>query len=243
MTQPLIDIVVTKTDSPDPVQVGATLTYTITVSNRGPSTATNVQLTDPLPSSLTVISVTPSQGTCTTSPVLSCSLGTLAPGALVTIVVAVRPTVTGVLENTATAVGTEPEANPQDNSATAITTVVGVTTPPTQPKPPSKPKPPKSPKAVCIEYRVAPFAVRVAARSTLRVAVTADGKPVGGVRVLVRGAGAYDVARSNKGGIALLQVRAKRTGFLTVTLPGRKTCRSARKVGVVAPRLTPPVTG
>ncbi len=46
---PSVDLVVTKTDSADPVIAGNQLTYTITVTNSGPSQATNVSLTDTLP--------------------------------------------------------------------------------------------------------------------------------------------------------------------------------------------------
>lgn len=44
-------------------QVGDNITYTITVSNAGPDLATNVELTDELPTGLTFVSATPGQGT------------------------------------------------------------------------------------------------------------------------------------------------------------------------------------
>ena len=43
------DLVVFKSDNPDPVAAGADLTYTISVENLGPSRAHNVVVTDPLP--------------------------------------------------------------------------------------------------------------------------------------------------------------------------------------------------
>ncbi|MFQ9412303.1 MAG: hypothetical protein ACLR1T_16445 [Evtepia gabavorous] len=43
------DLAVEKTAAPDPVDPGAPLTYTITISNAGPSPARDVTLTDPLP--------------------------------------------------------------------------------------------------------------------------------------------------------------------------------------------------
>lgn len=43
------DLAVEKTAAPDPVDPGAPLTYTITISNAGPSPAQDVTLTDPLP--------------------------------------------------------------------------------------------------------------------------------------------------------------------------------------------------
>jgi uncharacterized repeat protein (TIGR01451 family) len=46
---PSADLTITKSDNPDPVQVGDNLTYTITVSNAGPDTAEEVIVTDTLP--------------------------------------------------------------------------------------------------------------------------------------------------------------------------------------------------
>ena len=45
---------ITKTDSTDPVHVGQNLTYTVTVSNGGPSNSTNVQVVDTLPAGVCV---------------------------------------------------------------------------------------------------------------------------------------------------------------------------------------------
>ena len=55
---PAIDLSITKTDRPDPVFVGARLTYTLTVRNAGPDTATNVRVADALPAATTFVSVT-----------------------------------------------------------------------------------------------------------------------------------------------------------------------------------------
>ena len=222
-------------DAPDPVRVGGTLVYTITVTNKGPDPATNVQLADPLPGSLVVLSATPSQGSCATAPIVSCSLGTIPAGGVVTIVLRVRPTQTGRLENTATAVGAEPEATPPDNSATAVTTVVG------RPKPPRRK--PQVTGTVCITFKVRPLSVQAGRRATIRIVVTAGGKPVQGARVVIRGAGIRVVGVSNKKGLVVVRVRATKAGFLTVTIPNRNTCHGARRIGVVTVFQPPPVTG
>ena len=47
---PAYDLIVNKTDDVDPVNVGDNVTYTLTVTNNGASTAENVVLTDSLPS-------------------------------------------------------------------------------------------------------------------------------------------------------------------------------------------------
>src|SRR5205823_2585199 len=53
------DLLVTKTDSPDPVTVGKNLIYTVTVTNDGPSGVTGVIMTDTLLSGVTFVSATP----------------------------------------------------------------------------------------------------------------------------------------------------------------------------------------
>ena len=55
----------------------------MTVTNKGPDTATNVQLADPAPAGITYLSVVPGSPTCTVTPaLLTCSLGTLEVGSV-----------------------------------------------------------------------------------------------------------------------------------------------------------------
>ena len=56
------DLSITKTDSPDPVTAGKNLTYTVQVTNGGPSTASAVTVTDTLPAGVTFVSATPPLG-------------------------------------------------------------------------------------------------------------------------------------------------------------------------------------
>ncbi|HUQ39858.1 MAG TPA: hypothetical protein VM030_06855, partial [Acidimicrobiales bacterium] len=56
------DVSVTKTDSPDPVVAGQSITYTITVANAGPSDATGVALADVVPTGTTFVSLTQGSG-------------------------------------------------------------------------------------------------------------------------------------------------------------------------------------
>jgi uncharacterized repeat protein (TIGR01451 family) len=61
--QPQADLSVTKVvDDATPAE-GATITYTVTVTNSGPDTATNIQLTDALPAGVSYVSDIASQGT------------------------------------------------------------------------------------------------------------------------------------------------------------------------------------
>lgn len=56
------DLELQKSLSPAVVSIGDTITYTITLVNRGPDTATTVSVTDPLPAGLVFVGATPSVG-------------------------------------------------------------------------------------------------------------------------------------------------------------------------------------
>jgi uncharacterized repeat protein (TIGR01451 family) len=103
---PAPDIAVTKTvDSPQ-VDVGSELTYRITATNRGTGPADSVIVTDTPDPGLQIVSVTPSQGTCSPGVPISCQVGPLAPGATATVVVVARATAPGTLRNGVTAIPT-----------------------------------------------------------------------------------------------------------------------------------------
>ncbi len=122
-----IDLVVTKTDSPDPTAVGGgDITYVVTVSNTGNVDATMVMLTDNFSgAAANFVSATPSQGTCTPAfPAVPCDLGTIAAGANATVTIVVTPTAGGTVTNTASATAAEPEPTPTDNTAIVQSTTV-----------------------------------------------------------------------------------------------------------------------
>ncbi|MCH7800577.1 MAG: DUF11 domain-containing protein, partial [Chloroflexi bacterium] len=120
------DISLSKSVSPVTGQSGGELTYTITVSNLGPGTATGVSVTDSLPTCLTLISATTTQGTCSSAQTVTCSLGDLVVTASVSI--SVKTNVDGgffgTIVNTATATTAAVETNTQNNSASASVTIV-----------------------------------------------------------------------------------------------------------------------
>jgi uncharacterized repeat protein (TIGR01451 family) len=121
---PLADLTLSLSDAPDPAQVGQALTYTVTVTNNGPTRARQVTVTDVLPTGVTFVSTTPSQGIATVAGgVLNANLGDLRIGQTATLQVVVRPTGIGTLSNTVTVRSAETDPEPQDNTATVTTTV------------------------------------------------------------------------------------------------------------------------
>ncbi len=94
---------ITKTPSTTQPKLGVPFDFVIPVTNLGPATATNVVLTEPLPARFTLVSATPTQGSCSGKQVVTCRLGTLAPGARATVTVRVIATRAGQIRNTASA--------------------------------------------------------------------------------------------------------------------------------------------
>jgi uncharacterized repeat protein (TIGR01451 family) len=122
--QPLVNLRLTKVASNPAPAAGGPVTYTLTLTNRGPSPATGVTVTDPLPSGLAFGSASTGQGSCGAhGQTVTCNLGTVAAGgtAIFTITANVSASAAGTtVQNTATASANEPIAQPQLLSATAI---------------------------------------------------------------------------------------------------------------------------
>lgn len=95
------------------------ITYTLAVTNNGPSTATGVILTDTLPAGLTFVSATPTQGTCGL-PNVTCTLGTISSGSTVTVSVVATPGAAGGYPNTASVTGTINDLDNANNSSMGI---------------------------------------------------------------------------------------------------------------------------
>ena len=128
---PVVDLAITKTDGRTAYVPGAVITYTLEVTNAGPSTASGLSVADAVPAALTGVTAT-----CVVQGLGSCGSngsagnnvtfanGTLAPGGgnalSIAITGTVSPSTTGTLANTATVAagaGTS-EANLANNGAT-----------------------------------------------------------------------------------------------------------------------------
>ncbi len=118
------DLAVSQTDSPDPVMIGGgNVTYTLTISNAGPDPALTF-LTDTLPAGMTLVSVTPSQGSYSESGgVVRCELGTVASGGSATVQIVMTPVTAGTWTNHAHVFSAARDSNPADNTSDETTTV------------------------------------------------------------------------------------------------------------------------
>ena len=122
--RPAADVEVTVNDSPDPVNFGSNLTYTITVRNNGEIAATGVTLTDTLPAGASLVSANSTAGTCSGTTTINCNIGTLNGGATATVTIVVTPPAQSFIHNTAVATINETDAIPANNTVTTHTIVV-----------------------------------------------------------------------------------------------------------------------
>lgn len=126
------DLAIAKSDSPDPVNVGSTLTYTIGIQNLGPELASDVTVTDQLPKSVDFVSATATSGQCARKGrKVTCSLGSIGPSGVVgyagppTVTLIVIPRKVGTISNTASVKGDQKDPVGTNNKATATTSVIG----------------------------------------------------------------------------------------------------------------------
>lgn len=227
----LIDLVVVK-DATSPTPLNGVVVYTLTVTNKGPNTAVDVHVADPAPAGIAYLRASPAQGTCSVSPsFVTCALGSLAARQSLTTEIAARATEVGLHTNTATVTGGGGrETSPADNVDDAVTVV---------PQPLLPPAPPP-----CLQLTVAPRQLRADGKTDrITVKVTAAGRRVAGVRVLVRGAGVRKTRRTDRAGIAVLVVNPGKAGLLTVSArDARRRACGVKLIGVVGVFLPPPAS-
>ncbi len=215
---PSADLSVSKSDSPDPVTPGSSLTYTITVTNAGPSSAPVATLSDSLPAGTTFMALAaPGGWSCSTPAVgangmVSCNAASMTPGSAtftLTVATAASLAPASTISNTSTASSSAVDLVPGNNSATATTTVGP-------------------------------------AQSDVSVAKTGSPNPVapGGnltYTITVGNAGPSDAA-----GLTLTDILPAGTTFVSLTAPGGWTCSTPAAgangtVSCTAPILPPGV--
>jgi uncharacterized repeat protein (TIGR01451 family) len=227
--QALVDLTITKTGSPATQTLGdGNITWTMVVTNNGPSDDTGVKITDPMPAGNTFVSASASpQGTCTGGAILTCNLGTMAAGAKITITLVTTPSTVGAQTNTVAVVGDRPETNTANNTATATVQTVGIIKPP----------------VFCVAVSsVTPKQLFVGRKTTLTIHLTQNKKAVQGIHVRIKGPKLnIKTEASNAKGVVKQTVKMKKAGVLVFTPIASKACNTKR-VGITNV-FTPPVTG
>jgi len=115
----LPDLAVTRTASPNSVNLGNTFTYTLTVTNNGSGDTTGVVLTENLFSGFTFVNATTSQGRSffdSDKNVVTVNLDNLNHGEQATVNMTVKPIAAGNLVSTTRVTGNEAEFNLFNNS-------------------------------------------------------------------------------------------------------------------------------
>jgi uncharacterized repeat protein (TIGR01451 family) len=228
--QALVDLSITKSGSPatQELSAGSLITWTMVVTNNGPSSDTGVKITDPMPTGNTFVSATITKGSCTGGAILNCTIGDMAAGESVTITLVTTPSTVGQQTNTVNVVGDRPETNTANNTATATVQTHQITPPPVKP---------------CVAVsKVTPKQLFVGRKTALKIHVTQGGKAVKGIHVRIKGAKInVRTKASNAKGLIKQTLKMKKAGILVFTPIASKACNTKR-VGVTNV-FTPPVTG
>lgn len=117
----LVDVSISKSDSPDPVADNQPLVYTLDVTNSGLANATGVTITDTLPAGVDFVSA---PGCTNTSGTVTCEVGPLAgSGGTAQRQITVRPRQTGEIMNSASVDSNESDSDTTNNTDTESTTV------------------------------------------------------------------------------------------------------------------------
>ena len=118
---PTADLSVVGTVMPDIAIVGKPLTYTFTVTNKGPNAATDVKLSDTIPAGVRFVSVKSSLGTDDfVGGLVTSSIGSLGAGATATVTIVVTPSVMGTITDTASVGADQADPHSADNQVTVL---------------------------------------------------------------------------------------------------------------------------
>lgn len=118
------DLSILKTGPVLPVAVGNNVLFSITVTNNGPTTATNVVVADTFPASTDFVDAVVSQGTVVESAGSStATLGSLGAGQQAAIGYLLNTLATGTIVNTAEVTASSFDPDPSNNASSATVTV------------------------------------------------------------------------------------------------------------------------
>ena len=127
LTKARADLAVRLAETPDPVGIGRAVTYTLTVTNAGPSRASAPILAMALPSGAEVGSVI-GRSCASGGGKVTCKLPSLRKGARVVVKIEAKATAVGSLAASATVSAKTSDPRRRNNSATQTTRVLGLDT-------------------------------------------------------------------------------------------------------------------
>ena len=158
-----------------------------------------------------MISLTPSQGVCRP---FTCNLGRLAPGASATVVAVTEATEVGTVVDIVRVSSEEIESNYRNNVAAALVRVVGGFRPPVA-------------IAGCRTLTASPRVLEARRTSVVRLeASNRLGRPVPGLVVRARGAGVRLRTKTDRFGIARVQMTPARIGLVVFASGARRSLAS-----------------
>jgi uncharacterized repeat protein (TIGR01451 family) len=121
---PAADLALSVIGDAGPVLLNDIITYAMTVTNNGSSSASAVTLTSTLGEGASLVSATASQGSCSTTSPVTCDLGNLAPGASITVTLMATAASAGSVTTNALVSAAENDPDTANNNASTTTSVV-----------------------------------------------------------------------------------------------------------------------
>jgi uncharacterized repeat protein (TIGR01451 family) len=113
------DLAIGLTSSAATVIDNSNVSYSVSVTNFGPSASAAIVISDPIPAGMTFVSSSPAQG-APTNGVLTLSISGLAKDASTNVTIVLQPNVLGSLTNTVSVSAATTDPNPDDNTASAV---------------------------------------------------------------------------------------------------------------------------
>ena len=118
------DLALSMTVSPTPVFISSNLTYTIQIQDLGLSNTTDGSMTDTIPPGSTFVSSATTQGSCSGTSTVTCTLGAITRGPTIIITITVTaPATPTTLTNTSSVTSSTTDPVLANNSVTVLTVV------------------------------------------------------------------------------------------------------------------------
>lgn len=118
------DLEIVKTASAAQVETGDEFSYTLTITNNGPGKNFDIEVSDAVPTELTLLSAGSDQADCAAAGnTVTCTLAELDAGDSFVVEIVVAANEEGDVENTATVQGSEQDPDPANDSSSVVVSV------------------------------------------------------------------------------------------------------------------------